>query len=57
MVDNCPSCLGSLVHKLGAYPQESDSPSLFDHRSMDDKSSCGSDVFPRKHAAAPRSEQ
>jgi hypothetical protein len=56
MTDTCPICLGSSVHKLRAYPQEFDLPSLSDHRSMDDKPSCGSDAPPRKHAAAPRSE-
>jgi hypothetical protein len=56
MADNCPICLGSSVHKLRAYPQESDSPSLSDHQSADDKLSYESDAFPRKHAAAPRSE-
>jgi hypothetical protein len=54
MTDICP---GSSVHKPGAYPQESDSPSLSDHWFVDDKPSCGLDVFPRKHAAAPRSER
>jgi hypothetical protein len=54
-VDTCPICVGSSVHKLGAYPQESDLPSLSDHQSMDDMLSYGSDVFPRKLTAAPRS--
>jgi hypothetical protein len=56
MVDTCPICLGSSVHKLRAYPQESDLPSLSDHRSADDKPNYESDVSPRKHAAASRSE-
>jgi hypothetical protein len=56
MTNTCPICLGSSVHKLGAYPQESDLPSLSDHRSMDDKPSYGSDVSPKKHAPAPRNE-
>jgi hypothetical protein len=55
MTDTCPIYPGSSVHKLGAYPQESDLPSLFDHRSMNDKLSCGSDASQRKHVAAPRS--
>jgi hypothetical protein len=56
MAATCPICLGSSVHKLGAYPQEFDLPSLSDHRSVDDKPSCESDASPTKHAAAPRSE-
>jgi hypothetical protein len=56
MADTCPICPGSSIHKLGAYSQESDLPSLSDHRSADDKLSCGSDASPRKHTAAPRSE-
>jgi hypothetical protein len=56
MADTCPICPGSSLHKLGAYPQESDLPSLSDHRSADDKPSCGSHASPRKHAAAPISE-
>jgi hypothetical protein len=56
MVDTCPICPGSLVHELGAYPQESDLPSLSDHQSTDDKPSYESDMSPRKQAAAPRSE-
>jgi hypothetical protein len=56
MVDTCPICPGSSVHKLRAYPQGSDLPSLSDNRFVDDKPSCGSDVSPRRHAAAPRSE-
>jgi hypothetical protein len=44
MVDTCPICLGSSVHKLRAYPQESDLPSLSVHRSTDDKLSCESDA-------------
>jgi hypothetical protein len=35
MADTCPTCLGSSVHKLKAYPQEFDLPSLSDHRSAD----------------------
>jgi hypothetical protein len=57
MADTCPICPGSSVHKLRAYPQEFDLPSPSDHRSADDKRSCGSNTSPRKHAAAPRSEQ
>jgi hypothetical protein len=56
MADTCPICPGISVHKLGAYPQESNLPSLSDHWSADDKLSCESDVSPRKLAAAPRSE-
>jgi hypothetical protein len=56
MTDTCPICSGSLVYKLGAYPQEFDLPSLSDHRSADDKLSCGSDASLRKNAAAPRSK-
>jgi hypothetical protein len=56
MTDTCPICPGSLVHKLKAYPLESDLPSLSDHRSADGKP-CESDASPRKHAAAPRREQ
>jgi hypothetical protein len=57
MVDTCPISPDSSVHKLGAYPQISDSPSLSDHWSVDDMLSCGSDESPRKHAAAPRRER
>jgi hypothetical protein len=57
MVDTCPTCPGSLVHMCGAYPQEFDLPSLFDHRSMDGKPSCESDASLGKHAATPRSER
>jgi hypothetical protein len=57
MVDTCPICLGSLAHKLEAYPQESNLPSPSNHQSTDDIPSCGLDAFPRKRAAAPRSEQ
>jgi hypothetical protein len=57
MADTCPIYLGSSVHKLGAYPLEFDLPSLFDHRSADDKLSCGSDASPRNHVATPRSER
>jgi hypothetical protein len=57
MANTCPICSGSSVHKIRAYPQEFDLPSLSDHRSADDKPSCELDVSPRKHAAAPRSEQ
>jgi hypothetical protein len=57
MVDTCPTYLGNLVHMHRAYPQESDLPSLSDHRSMDGKSSYESDVSPGKHVAAPRSER
>jgi hypothetical protein len=49
--DTCLIYLGSSVHKLRAYPKESDSPSLSDHWSADDMLSCGSDASPRKHAA------
>jgi hypothetical protein len=56
MVDIGPICPGSLVHKLEAYPQESDLPSLSDYRSADGKLSCELDASPKKHAAAPRSE-
>jgi hypothetical protein len=56
MIDTCPICPVSSVHKLRAYPQESDLPSQSDHWSADDKPSYESDVSPRKHAAAPRSE-
>jgi hypothetical protein len=56
MADTCPICPGSSVHKLGAYPQESDLSNLSDHRSVNDKPRCGSDVSPRKHVAAPRSD-
>jgi hypothetical protein len=56
MADTCPIRLGSLVHKLEAYPQESNLPSPSDHWSMGDKPSCGSDASPRKHAATPRSK-
>jgi hypothetical protein len=45
MVDTYTTCLGSSVHKLGAYPQESDLPSLSNHRSMDGKPSCESDTI------------
>jgi hypothetical protein len=55
MTDTCPIYPGSSVHKLGAYPQESDLPSLSDHQSVDDKLSYELDASPRKHAAAPRS--
>jgi hypothetical protein len=57
MVDTCPICPGSLVHKLGAYPQESDLPFPSDHRFVDDMLSCGSDLSPKKHAVAPRNER
>jgi hypothetical protein len=57
MADTCPICPGSLVHKLGAYPKESDLPSLSDYRSPDDMLSYGSDASLRKHAVAPRSER
>jgi hypothetical protein len=57
MTDTCPICPGSSVHKLGAYPQESNLLSLSDHRSTDDILSCGLDASPRKHATAPRSER
>jgi hypothetical protein len=56
MADIGPICPGSLVHKLKAYPQESDLPSLSDYRSADGKLSCELDASPKKHAAAPRSE-
>jgi hypothetical protein len=56
MADIGPICQSSSVHKLRAYPQESDLPSLYDHWSVDDKLSCESDASPRKHAAAPISE-
>jgi hypothetical protein len=56
MVDTCSICPGSSLHKLGAYPQESDLPPPSDHRSTDDMLSCGLDASPRKHAIAPRSE-
>jgi hypothetical protein len=56
MADTCPIYLGSSVHKLGAYPQEYDLPSLSNHRSTGDKLSYESDTSPRKHATAPRSE-
>jgi hypothetical protein len=56
MTDTCPICPGSSLHKLGAYYQESDLPSLSVHQSTDGKPSCESDVSPRKHAATPRSE-
>jgi hypothetical protein len=54
MADTCLICLSSLVHKLEAYPQEFDLPSLFDHRSTDDMPSYGSDVSPGNYIAAPR---
>jgi hypothetical protein len=57
MIGTCPICPGSLAHKPGAYPQESNSPSLPDHRFADDMLSYGSNVSPWKHAAAPRSER
>jgi hypothetical protein len=57
MSDTCPISLGSSSHKCGAYPQESDLPSPSDHRSVDDKLSCGLDAFPRKHPVATRSER
>jgi hypothetical protein len=57
MVDTCPICPVNSVHKLEAYLQESDSPSMSNHRSVDDKPSCGSNASPRKHATAPRSER
>jgi hypothetical protein len=56
MIDSCPICSGSSVHKLRPYLPKSNLPSQFDHRSTDDKLSCGSDLSPRNHAAAPRSE-
>jgi hypothetical protein len=56
MVDTYPICPSSSVHKFEAYPKESDLPSLFDHRSVNDKPSCELDTSSRKHAAAPRSE-
>jgi hypothetical protein len=56
MAEIGPICPGSSVHKLGAYPQESDLPSLFDHGSVDGKPRCESDASPRKYATAPRSE-
>jgi hypothetical protein len=56
MADTCPTCPGSSVHKLEAYSQESNLPSLSVHRSADGKPSCESDVSLRKHAVAPRSE-
>jgi hypothetical protein len=57
MVDTYPIYSGSLAHKLRAYPQESDSPSLPDHQSVDAMLSYGSDASPRKHATAPRTER
>jgi hypothetical protein len=57
VADTCPTCPGSSVHKLEAYPQESDLPSLSDHRSVDGKLSCGSDTSPGNHVATPRSER
>jgi hypothetical protein len=56
MVDTYPTCPGSSVHKLEAYPQEFDLPSLSDHRSVDGKPSCESVASPMKHAATPRSK-
>jgi hypothetical protein len=56
MADIYPIYPGSSAHKLRAYPQEFDLPSPFDHQSVDDMLSCGSDASPRKHAVAPRSE-
>jgi hypothetical protein len=56
MIDSCPICSGSSVHKLRPYLPKSNLPSQFDHRSTDDKLSCGSDLSPRNHAAAPRCE-
>jgi hypothetical protein len=57
MVDTCPTYPSSLVHMRVAYPQESDLPSLSDHRFADGKPRCESDVSLGKHAAAPRSER
>jgi hypothetical protein len=54
MVDTCPICHESSAHKLIAYVQELGPLSPTDHRSVDDKLNCGSDVSPRKHAATPR---
>jgi hypothetical protein len=56
MVDTCPICPGSSIQNLRAYPQESDLPSLSDHRSTDGKPSYESDASPRKHVATPRSK-
>jgi hypothetical protein len=56
MVDTCPIYRRNLAHKLEAYLQESNLLFPSDHRSVDDKPSCGSDVFPRKHVATPRNE-
>jgi hypothetical protein len=53
MADTCPICPGSSVHKLEGYPQESDIPSLFDHRSADDKLSCESDASPGSKQLLP----
>jgi hypothetical protein len=57
MANTCPICPGSLVHKLRAYPQESDLPFLSDHRFVHDMLSCGSDMSPKKHTVAPRNER
>jgi hypothetical protein len=56
MTNTCPICHDSLAHKLGAYLQEFDSLTLCDHRSMDDKLNCRSDVSQRNHVAALRNE-
>jgi hypothetical protein len=47
MADTCPICPGSSVHKLEAYPQDFDLPSLSDHQSVNGEPSYGSDVSPR----------
>jgi hypothetical protein len=59
MADTVSMCPDSAVHKLRAYPQESDllSLSLSDHRFADDMPNYGSNVFLGKHAAAPRNER
>jgi hypothetical protein len=49
-------CPDSSAHKLGACLQEFSSLSPSDHQSGNDMLNCGSDVFLRKHAAAPGNE-
>jgi hypothetical protein len=57
MTSTCPNCPDSSSHTQGAYLPVLGSHAPFDHRSVGDKPSCGSDEYPERYAAAPRNKQ